>query len=128
MYSESDITGPKGDCCRGPKGPDAFDDFQYTAGQLIKRLGLIDWSVKFAQEKLDNDADFQTGINYGHRVAQLTLSATVDGCLTAKKCARLAVCNILFADLDYAMIKANIPSIERNTLQNAIIRRLENVL
>lgn len=128
MYSESDITGPKGDCCRGPKGPDAFDDFQYTAGQLIKRLGLIDWSVKFAQEKLDNDADFQTGINYGRRVAQLTLSATVDGCLTAKKCARLAVCNILFADLDYAMTMANIPSIERNTLQNAIIRRLENVL
>lgn len=128
MYSESDITGPKGDCCRGPKGPDAFDDFQYKAKMLIERLGLIDWSVKFAQEKLDNDADFQTGINYGHRVAQLTLSATVDGCETAKCCAKLAVCNILFADLDYAMIKANIPSIERNTLQNAIIRRLENVL
>ena len=128
MYSESDITGPKGDCCRGPKGPDAFDDFQYTAEQLIKRLDLIDWSVKFAQEKLDNDADFQTDINYGHRVAQLTLSTTVDGCLTAKQCARLAVCNILFADLDYAMTMANIPSIERNALQNAIIRRLTNVM
>lgn len=128
MYEASDITGPAGDCCKGPKGPDAFETFQYTAEDLIDRLGLTDWSVEFAQEKLNEGVKIQTSINYGARVAHLALSTTVDGCDTAKCCAKLAVCNILFADLDYAIAKTNISNVERNTLQNAIIRRLENVL
>lgn len=128
MYSESDITGPKGDCCRGPKGPSPFETFQYTAERLIEGLGLTEWSVKFEQEKLDKGVNVQTSINYEYRVAHLALSTAVDGDGIAQCCAKLAVCNILFADLDYAMTMANIPSIERNALQNAIIRRLTNVM
>ena len=128
MYSESDITGPKGDCCRGPKGPDAFDDFQYKANQLIESLGLTDWDISYAHEKLREGVETETRINYGNRCAKLVLSTDVDGSKTAMRGAVHAVCVVLFADLDWVMDHADIISTKKDSLQNAIIRRLENVL
>lgn len=129
MYSESDITGPKGDCCRGPKGPDAFDDFQYKANQLINKLGLTEWYIEFAHEKLPDDAKVETRVNRAKRYATLALDTGVEGNRPAQRYAIMAVCNVLFADLDCLMQRAaNIAQFEREAAQNAIIRRLTNVM
>lgn len=128
MYSESDITGPKGDCCRGPKGPDAFDDFVFKAKQLVEMLGLTDWSLSYVHEKLRNGIETETRINYGGRCAQLVLSTEVDSNKVAIRGAVHAVCVVLFADLDWVLSHVDVIDTKKDSLQNAIIRRLENVL
>lgn len=129
MYSESDITGPKGDCCRGPKGPSPFETFQYKANQLINELGLTEWYIEFAHEKLPDDVKVETRINRAKRYATLALDTSVEGNRAAQRYAIMAVCNVLFKDLDDLMQRAaNIMQFEREAAQNAIIRRLTNVM
>ena len=129
MDMMQDVTGPVGDCCRGPKGPDAFDDFQYKAELLIERLGLTEWYIEFAHEKLPDDTKVETRINRAKRYATLVLDTGVEGNRAGQRYAIMAVCDVLFADLDCLMQRAaNIAQFEREAAQNAIIRRLTNVM
>lgn len=132
MDMMQDVIGPVGDCMkgpRGPKGPDAFDDFQYKANQLINKLGLTEWYIEFAHEKLPDDAKVETRVNRAKRYATLVLDTGVEGNRAGQRYAIMAVCNVLFADLDCLMQRAaNIAQFEREAAQNAIIRRLTNVM
>ena len=107
---------------------DVFDAFQNKAKELVKKLGLTEWSVKCRDEKLEHEVYSETRICYGNRSATLVLSDTIKNIDEAERAAIVCVCNVLFADLNYAITKAGIPDIESNALQNAIIRRLEKAL
>ena len=107
---------------------DIFDAFQNKAKELTKKLGLTEWSVKCRSEKLEQEVYSEARICYGNRSATLVLSDTTADVHKAEREAIFCVCNVLFADLEYAMQRANIPHVERGALQNAIIRRLEKVL
>ena len=107
---------------------DVFDAFQNKAKELTKKLGLTEWSVKCRAEKLEHEGYSEARICYGNRSATLVLSDTTTDVHNAERGAVFCVCNVLFADLEYAMQRANIPHVERGSLQNAIIRRLEKVL
>lgn len=107
---------------------DVFDAFQNKAKELAKKMGLTEWSVKCRAEKLEHEGFSEARICYGNRSATLVLSDTTPDVDEAERAAVFCVCNVLFADLEYAMQQANIPQTERSALQNAIIRRLEKVL
>lgn len=107
---------------------DIFDAFQNKARELTKKLGLTEWYVKYSHEKLEHEVYSEARICYGNRSATLVLNDTITDADEAECEAVFCVCNILFADLDYAMKQVNIPRVERDALQNAIIRRLEKVL
>lgn len=107
---------------------DIFDAFQNKARELTKKLGLTEWRVKYSHEKLEHEGYSEARICYGNRSATLVLNDTTPDVEEAERAAVFCVCNVLFADLEYAMQQTNIPHAERGALQNAIIRRLEKVL
>ena len=131
MDMTQDVTGPMGDCMKGPKGPrgpNTFDNFKYKVMELATRLGLSEWYIECKQGKLEGEAKIETSINYGARHATLTLDTDVEGHAQAVHYAILGVGNVLLADIDYAMQQANISYITRGATQNAVVRRLARVL
>ena len=126
-----DVTGPKGDCMKGPKGPrgpSTFDTFKYKVLELATRIGLSEWSRECEPKKLDGTAKIETNINYGARHATLTLDTDVEGCEQAKYYAVLGVGNVLLADIDQTMQQADIPYVVRGATISAVVRRLARVL
>lgn len=113
---------------KGPKGPDTFDDFKYKCMDLATKLGLSEWLIEYKQGKLEDDANIETTINYMKRHATLTLNTDVSGHDLAVYYATIAICNILFVDLDCTMQEAGVSPTIRGATQNAIIRRLARVL
>lgn len=107
---------------------DVFDAFQNKTKELVKKLGLTEWRVKYSHEKLEHEGSSEARICYGNRSATLVLNDTTADVAEAERAAVFCVCNALFADLEYVMQQAYIPQTTRDATQNAIIRRLEKVL
>lgn len=128
MDMMQDVTGPVGDCMKGPRGPSTFDTFKYKVMELSTQLGLSEWLIDCRQGELANEAKIETNINYSARHATLTLDTDAEGCEQAKHFAILGVCNILLADIDQVMQKANVSYITRGAMLNAVVRRLARVL
>lgn len=131
MDMTQDVTGPMGDCMKGPKGPrgpNTFDNFKYKVMELATRIGLSEWHIECKQGKLEGEVNIETNINYGARHATLTLDTDVEGCEQAKYYAILGVGNVLLADIDQTMQQADIPYVVRGATISAVIRRLARVL
>ena len=122
------VRGPKGDCMKGPRGPSTFDDFKYKVEELATKLGLSEWLIECEQKELAKDAKINSNINYSARRATLALDPDVEGYEQAKYYAILGVCNVLFADIDQAMLQAKVPYVTRNATVSAVVRRLARVL
>ena len=123
-----DVRGPVGDCMKGPRGPSTFDNFKYKVEELATKLGLSEWLIECEQKELANDAKINSNINYSARRATLALDPDVEGYEQAKYYAILGVCNVLFADIDQAMLQAKVPYVTRNATVSAVVRRLARVL
>ena len=131
MYMMQDVTGPVGDCMEGPggpRGPSTFDTFKYKAEELATKLGLSEWSIEYKQEKLEEDVNVETRVEYMLRRATLVLNTSVEKHDSATYYATLAICNILLVDIDCTMQEAGISPTTRGATQNAVVRRLARVL